>query len=424
MRALLNFLLLFAQSILRVGSVSVQKTEIPRQTRRPAAFALAILLMALLTACQVDTASFSFGGATPTPSFTPTPLPTPVQQYQTTISADGEVVLPAPPQVFTFQGLGATSTIAEVYVQPGQLVKMGDPLTRVDDTDLRRAVEQAEAALASTQAQIASEEAPALAGDIAEAQANLDSARAELKRLQELPAQEAITQAAADLSLREVDLKRAQEAYDAVAYAEGIGMSPQAAELQQATLNYERAQAVYDEATKPASDAELARARATVAQAQNGLDKLLNGVRPEARAANQARLHEAQLKVIEARENLAKALLTAPWDGQVTEVNGAPGVSTANASITIARVEPLRFATSNLSERNLGDLAPGDEATIYLKTYPNVPFPAVIQRIELESTAKDGDTALFTLYLDFNHADFAVRPGMTGRVEIAIAPQS
>ncbi len=32
-------------------------------------------------------------------------------------------------------------------------------------------------------------------------------------------------------------------------------MSPQAADLQRATLNYERAQAVYNEATKPATDA-------------------------------------------------------------------------------------------------------------------------------------------------------------------------
>ena len=103
-------------------------------------------------------------------------------------------------------------------------------------------------------------------------------------------------------------------------------------------------------------------------------------------------------------------------------VNGSPGVSTANASITIAQVEPLRFATSNFSERNLADINVGDEATIFLKTYAGVPFPAVINRIELESTEKDGDTALFTVYLDFNAGDFKVRPGMTGRVEIAIEP--
>jgi hypothetical protein len=107
----------------------------------------------------------------------------------------------------------------------------------------------------------------------------------------------------------------------------------------------------------------------------------------------------------------------------VTAVNAAPGVSTNNASITIAQVEPLRFATSNFSERNLADIQPGDEATLFLKTYPNVPIPAVIYRVELESTQKDGDTALFTVYLDFNSGDLEVRPGMTGRVEITIEPK-
>jgi multidrug resistance efflux pump len=277
--------------------------------------------------------------------------------------------------------------------------------------------------LASLQAQIVSETAPALEGDILEAHANLEAAQVELADLLAQPSEEAITQAAADLRLREIELRQAQEAYDAIAYAEGIGLSPQAAELQRATLNYERAKAVYDEATKPATNAQIAAARLKVVQAQNRLDKLRSGLRPEELAVNEAKVKEAQLQVDEAQANLEKALLIAPWDGVVTDLNAAPGVSTSNASITIARVEPLRFATSNFSERNLADIKIGDEATIFLKTYPNVPFPAVIHRIELESTQKDGDTALFIVYFDFNSANFPVQPGMTGRVEISIEPE-
>lgn len=385
---------------------------------------LGAALLPALAACSSASSNLNFFEDAPTPQHTPTPLPTPVKAFQTTISADGEVVLPIPPQVFSYQSNGLSGTIEDIYVQAGQTVKQGDLLVKIDDTDLRRALEKAQASLASLQAQIASEEAPAQAGDIAEAQANLAAAQAELQRLKELPSDEAITQAAADLSLRKIELQQAQEAYDKVAYAQGVGMSPQAAQLQQATLNFERAQAVYDEATKPATEAELTRAEANVAQAQNQLEKLLNGVRPEARAANAARLDEAKIQVAEARDNLAKAVLVAPWDGVVTEVNGSPGVSTANASITLAQVEPLRFVTTNFSERNLSDVEVGDEATIYLKTYPNVPFPAVIQRIDLESTQKDGDTALFTVYLDFNSGDIEVRPGMTGRVEITVPPES
>ena len=385
---------------------------------------ITIASMLLLLACTPDAGSFNFSGATPTPEATPTLLPTPVQVFQTTISADGEVVLPIPPQTLSFQSGGISGTVAEVYVTTGQLVKRGDPLVRIDDTDLRTALEQAEAALSLTQAQIASEEAPALAGDIAEAQSGVEAAQAELDRLLSLPSEDAINKAAADLKLTEVDLARAQAAYDRIAYADGIGASPEAAELQKATLNYERALATFNEAGKPASEAEISAARSKIIQAQNQLDKLLSGVRPEAQAVNRAKLHEAQLKIDEARANLAKALLVAPWDGIVTEVNGAPGVSTSNASLTLAKIEPLRFVTSNFSERNLNDIEVGDEAVIFLKTYPNVPFPAVIQRIELEAAGKDGDTALFNIYLDFNSGNFEVRPGMTGRLEIQIEPSS
>ena len=390
-------------------------------------YILSILItLSLLTvsACEPGEGNFSFGQPTPTPAGTPTPLPTPIRVFQTTIAADGEVVLPLPPQTFSFQSSGVSGTIAEVYVVPGQEVKKGDLVARVDDTDLRNALTKAEASLALLQAQIESEEAPALPGDIAEAEANLEAAQAELDRLLSLPSEEAITQAAADLSLRRIELRKAQEAYDQVAYAEGVGMSPQAAELQKATLNYERAQAVYNEAIKPATESQIAAARLKVVQAQNQLNKLHTGLRPEARAVNQARLREAQLQVDQARNNLTKAQLFAPWDGVVTAINAAPGVSSANASLTIAQVEPLRFATRNFSERNLADIQVGDKADIFLKAYPNIPFPAIIYRIELESSRKDGDTALFTVYLDFNSGEYEVQPGMTGRVEISIQPES
>jgi multidrug resistance efflux pump len=86
-------------------------------------------------------------------------------------------------------------------------------------------------------------------------------------------------------------------------------------------------------------------------------------------AINEAKLREAQLDINEARANLVKAQLFAPWDGIVTAVNASPGVATSNTLITIARVEPLRFATKNFSERNLADIQIGNQATIFLKTF-------------------------------------------------------
>ena len=156
------------------------------------------LSLAVLAACTPNIESLGFGQASPTPEETPTPLPTPIAVFQTTISADGEVVLPFSPQKLSIQSSGLSGTVAEVYVVPGQKVKKGDPLVRIDDTDLRTALKKAKAALASTQAQIANEEAPALAGDIAEAQAGLAAAQAELERLRTLPSEDATHKAAAD----------------------------------------------------------------------------------------------------------------------------------------------------------------------------------------------------------------------------------
>ena len=373
----------------------------------------------MLAACTPNTTMFNSAEATP--DFTPTPLPTPVRVFQATISADGRVVLPLAPQRFSFPA-GLDGRIKNLSVVPGQRVKMGQLLAEIDDTDLQNAVKKVEASLAILQADINNQNAAPLASDIAEAQSNLKVAQAELKRVLALPSAEAITRAAADLRLQEVELRQAQEAYDAVAYAQGLGMSPQAAQLQQATLNHEKAQAAYDEATKPASESDIAAARLRVTEAENRLQKLLAGIRPEAEVLNNARIAQTKLDLAEAQANVMKAKMYAPWDGEVVEVNAAVGVHISTASVTLAQLTPLRFATTNFSERNLAEVKVGDKATLFLKSHPAVPFPAIVQRIELDSTQKDGDTALFTVYFDFNPGDLLIHPGMTGRVEITLEP--
>ena len=113
---------------------------------------LITLSLLAISACAAGAGDFGFGQPTPTPAGTPTPLPTPIKVFQTTIAADGQVVLPIPPQTFSFQSSGLSGTIAEIYVVPGQAVKKGDLLARIDDTDLRNALARAEASLAAMRA--------------------------------------------------------------------------------------------------------------------------------------------------------------------------------------------------------------------------------------------------------------------------------
>ena len=54
-----------------------------------------------------------------------------------------------------------------------------------------------------------------------------------------------------------VTMQEAQTEYDKVAWREDVGMTRQAAQLQQATISYESALAAYEEAVAPASEADL-----------------------------------------------------------------------------------------------------------------------------------------------------------------------
>ena len=70
----------------------------------------------------------------------------------------------------------------------------GELLAKIDDTDLKNTLIRTEASLASLEAQIASETAPPLAGDIAAAEANLQTAHLELSDLLTQPSEDTITQ--------------------------------------------------------------------------------------------------------------------------------------------------------------------------------------------------------------------------------------
>lgn len=378
---------------------------------------LIILMNLLMAACGADSDSTEA-----TPEVTATPLPTPVTVLETTISADGEMVLPLPPQKFGFPS-GVDGRVKAIHVALGQVVSAGQLLAEIDDTDLQNAVKRAQANLLVVQAEIDNQAVGPRASELAQAQASLQAARSEFDRVNSLPSEEAITRAAADLRLQEIELRRAQEAYDAIAYADTIALSPQAAELQQATLNHEKAVAAYDEATKPASESDIAAARSRVVEAEAQLDKLRVGLTDEAMILNEAKINQNRLELAEAKANLAKAKIYAPWDGLITEINGAPGVHVSNASVTLVQPEPLRFATENFSERNLPEVNVGDQATLFLKAHPGVPFKAVVQRIAFQSDKRDGDTALFTVYFDVEPDGLTLQPGMTGRVEITLEPE-
>lgn len=339
-------------------------------------------------------------------------------------------------------GFSASGILAEVLVEVGDRVEAGEVLARLDDSDARSEVTQAEislrlaelelakltkepdaadlaaaqASLAEAQANMDSLTTPPTAEELAAARDNLVSAQEALQSLLAGPTKEEILIAKADLQTAEIDLQEAQAAYDQVAWRPGVNATSEAMELWRAGTAYEKAKATYDQTVAGSTEEELAAARASVAEAQSELDTLEQGSDPEELAAAQATvaqaqaeldalldgassedLEAAQLDVEQARITLASAqaqledtVLKAPLSGVITavEAQASENVGT-EAIITLADLDhPL--IELYLDETDLDKIAVGYEVEVVFDALPNETFHGHVAQVTPTLVEVDG----------------------------------
>jgi HlyD family secretion protein len=282
----------------------------------------------------------SSGGANPTAVVTTTIRPA---SELGQVSAAGNVDLSNVQQVV----LQVQGTIVTVPVKVGDVVKPGDVLLTLDTTDLERAVRQAEASLAASQAALDKLTQPPLPADLAAAEADLASAQEAYNQLLAGQTEDQLTQLATTMLKDQVALQKAQDDYNKIAWRNDVGMTAEAAALQQATLDFQNAKAAYDQAIQPPTAADIAAARAKIADAQDKVAQLLAGGTDADRRAAEANVKQAQLSLEEAQANLARATVRSPIAAAVLAVN----------------VQVGQAATSGLSAFTLGDLS-SIEATV------------------------------------------------------------
>lgn len=220
-----------------------------------------MVVLLLLTACAGQ------------PAPTPTPVVTPAATAEFAprgggVTASGELV-PVQKAVLSFPTTGRIQTIADAV---GDQVAANAVVMVLEHAAAQAAVAQAQATLFQAQAQLAELMAGPRPQEIAIAQANLETMQAQLAQLTEptraeevaaaraevAAAQAALQQlsngpheeeriaALATLSNAKAALQRAQSAYNKVSWANDIGARPESQQLQEATNNYEAAQARYD----------------------------------------------------------------------------------------------------------------------------------------------------------------------------------
>ncbi len=262
-----------------------------------------------------------------------------------TVSATGSIE----PEAEVALSFRASGRVEQVLVSVGQPVEAGQLLAQLDVTDASLALEQAEVSLQISRAQLDKLEKPPSDSDIIAAQANvtvaqasvasseaaLASAQASYRQLlagaspEELAVQESQVRQAA------VNVRQAQSAYDEVRNFPDAGASPQAVQLEQMTITFEVAQAQLALTRRGADEAQIAAELAQIAQAELGvrqarsnllvardaLNVLLEGPAAEDLEIARAQVRQAELSAMQAELSLNNAMLSAPINGVVSQVN-------------------------------------------------------------------------------------------------------
>lgn len=362
------------------------------------------IIIAILIISGLGIAFLTLGGGSTMLVPKPTPTPNPaLQDLENIVNASGTLI---PVQRASIAYAGAMpARVQRVAVKPGDMVKAGDVLIQLDAAEEQAAVNAARAVLAQLRAGATKEE-------IAVAQANLDAAKAQLAKVRAGATPEELSIARANLERAAAVLRDAQSQYDRIKDDPQRGMYPQSQALHLATQEYRIAEARYQQLVKGPTPEDIRIAEANVAIAQANLERVKAAARPEEIAVAQARLEQAQ-------SALALKTLIAPFAGTIAAVNVKEGetVTPGVPLVIIGDLSRMRLESDDLSETNIARVRIGQTATVTFDALPGKSFRGKVTYIAPMATAKQGGTN-YTIYIEFESLDPALRWGMTGHIEI------
>ena len=387
---------------------------------------------------------------------TPEPTLPPLSPGKTVV-ADGRLTSPYPSLALAFGG-GASGQVLTIAVKSGDVVQTGDVLAVLDDTELQRAVEEAQVDLdrASTNRE----------QTIAQADVNVRLAQLDLAAAREGASDAELAAAYAAVRDARVELEVAQHAYsntlnstyDSTVRARKIEFDWYVGHYQAQKARYEKghlSQSDHDHAMNAMISAEgrlneaiedahveqvqsenrMAQARSAIYQAWKELELLQNGPLTETllraeltvdqalieREKARADLIEMERELARAQEALKHTRLIAPWTAIVLSVDVAPeaDVGPGVPVVTLLSIKDgLRFVTQNLSEQHVADIYPGQRAVVTLRTFPETPLDGTVEAIVPQADGATETDARFAIHIRLASTDLRLLPGLTGRVEI------
>ncbi len=380
-----------------------------------------VLVAAALAAC----APGATPAVAPTPTFWPTAIvpekPTYTVQRGTVVddlSFTGRIS-PVHEEELYFRTDGR---VLDVYVERGDAVQTGDRLAELDVATLYRQLAQAELALETAQTDLSSAEAEQ-AYNLDRARVQLEMERIALSKLRDYDQASDLAVVQAELEQAALRLQTAQAAYDRVASAPDIAMRPEAEALQEATLAHTRAQAAYDQAVRQAAqrsyDIQTQQRQVELAQLQ--VQRLEQGVDPRLEQA----VTKANLELADLQAQITDTLIIAPFDGEVTAMSTAAGKAVQGFDPVLVVADPSQLeVTAELQADEMRELSEGQAAGVVPVEYPGQELAATVRSLPYpygsggSATGLDDEDRATHLAVDLS--TLAVEPGDLVRVTVVL----
>ena len=343
---------------------------------------------------------------------------------------------------------GAGGTVVEVLVEEGELVSEDTLLVRFDPTDAELVVQEAEAALAAAQAQLAQLLAGPRPEEIAIAEAQLETGEAALSQAtaqrDQLTAgatEAEIAEAQAQLAAAQSQQLQAEDLHDHTmecfhfklpdgtkrkicpalgAYEELARYQLQAADdalaAAQAQLEAAQGGAV---AQIRAAQAGVSSASAQRDAAQARLDRVKAGATPEEIASGEAQVAQAEASLAAAKAALRRTEIRAPFAGTVTEVTVDVGDTARSGEVIVvlATLERLQARTADLTELDVARVAEGQAVVVTVDALPDLQLRGHVARVDQQSVDYRGDVT-YPIIVELDEDAPGLRWGMTALVEI------
>ncbi|WP_244735133.1 HlyD family secretion protein [Mesorhizobium sp. 113-3-9] len=240
-------------------------------------------------------------------------------------------------------GAEISGRITDVAVTDNQPVKAGDVLLRIDDSDYQASLKQADAAVASAEA------------DIVDVAAQIEAQNAKVDE-----AQKQVAQAQAALDFAKAEDKRNSELL-----AKGAGTQQQA---QQASSTLRQDQAAFDSAE---ASVAAAKNQITVLQAQG--------------KSSQAKLEQSKASQDQARTTLSRVTVVAPVAGRATSISAAKGTYAQPGQVLMMFVPNDVWIKANFKETQIDLMRAGQPVDIDIDAYPDKTFRGRVDSIQAGS---------------------------------------